>query len=77
MPKTPTAPTTDSPSITEALTELEAIVRWFDQQDAVDVEAGLTKVRHGAVLIRDLKARLKEAENEFVAIKQSLQDDGS
>jgi len=32
-------------NLTEALTELQNIVTWFDGQDNVDVEQGLEKVR--------------------------------
>jgi len=59
-------------NITDSLAKLERIVAWFDEQDQVDVEAGLAKVREGAVLVKELKARLKEVENEFAEVKKEL-----
>jgi exodeoxyribonuclease VII small subunit len=58
--------------ITESLDTLESIVRWFDAQEAVDVEEGIEKVKQGAALIKDLKGRLKKVENEFEEIKKDL-----
>lgn len=65
---------TSKENIAQSLEKLETIVRWFDQQDQVDVEEGLTKVREGAVLVKDLRARLKEVENEFEEVKKDLGD---
>jgi len=59
-------------NITDSLAKLEKIVAWFDEQDQVDVEAGLAKVREGAVLVKELKTRLKEVENEFAEVKKEL-----
>lgn len=61
-----------APKITESLETLENIVRWFDDQEAVDVEEGIEKVKQGAALIKDLKSRLKKVENEFSEIKKDL-----
>lgn len=60
--------------ITKSLEKLEAIVRWFDEQEQVDVEEGLKKVRDGAELVRELRTRLKKAENEFEEVKKELED---
>ena len=59
-------------NIKESLGKLEQIVSWFEKQAEVDVELGLEKVKEGAVLIKDLKGRLKEVENEFEEIKKDL-----
>lgn len=59
-------------SIAEALKRLEAIAAWFEEQKEVDVEEGLEKVKEGALLIKDLKAKLKDVENEFQEVKKSL-----
>lgn len=59
----------------ELLAELEASVRWFDTQDAADVEAGLAKVRRGAELIKELRERLKRVENEFAEVASELDED--
>lgn len=61
-------------TISQSLGKLEKIVRWFDEQSEVQVEEGLAKVREGAVLIKDLKSRLKEVENEFIELKKSLDE---
>ena len=60
-----------------SLAKLQAIVAWFDGQKEVDVEAGLKKVREGAVLIKELKAKLRTVENEFEEIRQELGADDS
>jgi hypothetical protein len=59
--------------IAGSLTALERVVAWFDEQDQVDVEAGLAKVREGAVLVKELKSRLKEVANEFEEVKKELE----
>jgi exodeoxyribonuclease VII small subunit len=60
-------------SLSEALKRLEHIVSWFDEQEAVDVEKGLEKVKEGAELIRASRKRLKEVENEFEIVKKELE----
>ena len=60
-------------SINEQLGQLETIVKWFEAQKEVDVEKGLEKMKEGATLIKSLKSRLKEVENEFEEIKQGLE----
>jgi len=60
--------------IKEKLSELEQIASWFEKQKDVDVEEGLKRVKEGAVLIKDLKERLREVENEFEEIKKDLDD---
>ncbi len=68
--------TTKKENISQSLEKLEHIVRWFDEQDQVDVEEGLKRVREGAVLVKELKGRLKEVENEFKEVQRDLEDDG-
>ena len=58
--------------ISEDLNKLESIVHWFEEQEEVDVEEGLAKVRTGATLIKELKGKLKNVENEFTEIKKDL-----
>lgn len=62
--------------ITNSIKKLETIVDWFDAQQEVDVEEGLKKVKEGAVLIKDLKEKLKKVENEFKEIQKDLDLDG-
>jgi exonuclease VII small subunit len=64
----------DKVNLTKSLKELEEIADWFDNQEAVDVEEGLTKVKQAAKLIKNSKARLKEIENEFQEIEKEISD---
>lgn len=59
-------------NLKDKLSELEQIASWFEKQKDVDVEEGLKRVKEGAILIKDLKERLKEVENEFEEIKKDL-----
>lgn len=62
-------------TISQSLGKLEKIIEWFDEQSEVQVEEGLKKVREGAVLIKDLRGRLKEVENDFQELKKDLDSD--
>lgn len=59
-------------NIKDSLSKLEEIASWFEKQKDVDVEAGLDKVKEGALLIKELKGRLAEVENEFNEIKREI-----
>ena len=59
-------------NLKESLGKLNSIVEWFDEQDEVDVEIGLDKVKEGAELIKLCKARLAEVENEFKEIQRDV-----
>jgi exonuclease VII small subunit len=63
-------------NLSESMKKIQAIIAWFDEQDEVDVEKGLEKIREGAALIKESKARLKEIENEFAIVRKDLEDDG-
>lgn len=63
----------DTETISQSLGKLEKIIEWFDEQSEVQVEEGLKRVREGAVLIKDLRGRLKEVENEFEELKKDLE----
>ena len=62
-------------NLTESLEKLNSIVEWFEQQEDVDVEAGLKKVREAATLIKSSKSRLAEIENEFKEIEKEIGED--
>ena len=53
------------------LKRLSEITDWFENQEEVDVEEGLAKVKEAAALIKASKERLKSVENEFEEIKKS------
>jgi hypothetical protein len=65
----------DKTNLTDSLKELEKIAEWFEDQQEVDVEEGLTKVKEAAKLIKDSKARLAEIENEFQEIEKEISDE--
>lgn len=60
-------------NLKESLSKLNSIVEWFDEQEEVDVEIGLDKVREGAELIKACKKRLSEVENEFQEIQRDIE----
>lgn len=63
-------------NLSESLKKVQDIIRWFDNQEEVDVELGLAKVKEGAELIKASKARLREVENEFTVVKKELEKEG-
>ena len=65
---------TKQTNLSESLEKLENIVAWFEEQESVDVEEGLKKVKEGATLIKASRARLKEVENEFEEVKRDLEE---
>lgn len=60
-------------NLSESLKKLEEVVTWFEDQEEVDVEEGLKKVKEGATLIRASRDRLKQVENEFEEVKKDLE----
>lgn len=55
----------------EALKQLEEINQWFQQED-IDLEEGLKKLKEGKELITKCQARLREVENEFIEIQGEM-----
>ena len=62
-------------NLTTNLQKLSEIADWFDQQESVDIEEGLVKVKAAAVLIKESKQRLQAIENEFIEIKKSIEEE--
>ncbi|MFZ2187368.1 MAG: hypothetical protein WAV46_01945 [Candidatus Moraniibacteriota bacterium] len=60
-------------NLSDSLKKVQEIIRWFDNQEEVDVEKGLEKIREGTVLIKESRTRLKEIENEFEVVKKELE----
>ncbi len=56
----------------DSLKEIENIINWFDEQEEIDVEAGLKKVKDGVALIKSSKEKLGNLENEFKKVKTDL-----
>lgn len=61
--------------LSKNLEELSNIAEWFEQQEEIDVEEGLKKVKEAALLIKESKSRLTEVENEFEQIKREVQEE--
>jgi len=57
-------------NLSSNLKRLSEITDWFENQEEVDVEEGLEKVKEAASLIKASKERLKAVENEFEEIKK-------
>lgn len=60
-------------NLKESLRKLNEVVDWFENQEEIDVEAGLEKVKEGAKLVKDCKARLSEIENEFEKVRKEVE----
>jgi len=60
-------------NLSESLKKIQEIISWFDNQEEVDVEKGLEKIKEGTVLIKESRTRLKEIENEFEVVKKELE----
>ena len=63
---------TKKQDFTNDLKRLSQISEWFEQQEELDIEDGLKKVKEAAELIKSTKQRLKEIENEFGEIKKEI-----
>jgi exodeoxyribonuclease VII small subunit len=56
---------------TESVNKLEEINTWFQNED-IDLDEGLYKLKAGNELIKKCRTRLKEVENEFIKIKKEF-----
>ncbi|OGZ84772.1 MAG: hypothetical protein A2599_03460 [Candidatus Staskawiczbacteria bacterium RIFOXYD1_FULL_39_28] len=59
-------------NLKSSLKKLEEISNWFNDQEEIDVEEGLKKVKEAVGLIKTSKERLREIENEFEEIKKEM-----
>ena len=64
-----------SNNLTKNLKELAEISDWFNNQEEIDVEEGLNKVKKAAELIKISRRRLKSIENEFEEIKKDIEQE--
>ena len=62
-------------NLEENLKRLKGISEWFENQEEVDVEEGLTNIKEAAVLIKESRKRLKQIENEFEQIKKDIDEE--
>lgn len=61
-------------SYADALLELEAIVHLIEQDD-VDIDLLLEKVKRASVLVKACKEKLKTADNELQKLLGEMNDD--
>ncbi|MCM8806069.1 MAG: exodeoxyribonuclease VII small subunit [Candidatus Omnitrophica bacterium] len=64
----------DKEKLKTALQKLEKIVEELGKKD-IDVEQGLEKFREGVELIKFCRSQLQKAENEFIQLKQELEQE--
>ena len=57
------------------LKKLNQITEWFENQEEIDVEEGLEKIKEAAKIIKETKKSFQEEENEFEEIKKGLEKD--
>ena len=67
----------DTKNLNDNLKRLAEITEWFDNQEEINVEEGLKKVKEAVGLIKVSKGRLKAIENEFEEIKKGVEEDKS
>lgn len=65
----------DDKNLNSSLKRLTEITEWFDNQEEIDVEEGLDKVKEAAGIIKASKERLKAVENEFKEIKKEIENE--
>ena len=56
---------------TESVNKLEEINSWFQNED-IDLDEGLQKLKVGKELIKKCRIRLQDVENEFIKIKKEF-----
>ena len=62
-------------NLSKNLEKLAAIAEWFDEQEEVDIEEGLSKVKEASILIKESRGRLSEVENEFLEIRKEIDEE--
>ncbi|MBD3238211.1 MAG: hypothetical protein GF332_01030 [Candidatus Moranbacteria bacterium] len=60
-------------NLKQSLLQLKKIAQWFEEQEQVDVEEGLEKVKQGTVLIKECKQKLEKVENQFNELRKNLE----
>lgn len=63
----------DAKNLSDNLKKLSEITKWFENQEGINIEEGLKKIKEAVVLIKTSKERLKIVENEFKEIKKELE----
>jgi hypothetical protein len=60
------------PNLKQYLEDIKKISDWFEEQEEIDLEEALVKIREAGELIKLSKDRLVEVENEFKEIKMKI-----
>lgn len=63
-------------NLKKSLEKLQEITEWF-QEEELDLDQGLEKLREGVELIKICRSKIGEIENEFITIKKELADEES
>lgn len=58
------------------LSDLARIVKWFEDQKDIDLDASLDKVKEAAKIIKESRSRIKDVENSFKEIEKDLIEEG-
>ncbi|HEY5221250.1 MAG TPA: hypothetical protein VIJ29_03880 [Candidatus Paceibacterota bacterium] len=74
MAKTSKQPAAQKPhDLKKYLEDIKKISDWFEEQEEIDLEEALVKIREAGELIKLSKDRLVEVENEFKEIKTKIE----
>lgn len=60
-------------NFSEAMKKLNQINDWFEQED-LDLEEALGKLKEGKELITFCRGRLREIENEFIELRADMEE---
>ena len=63
------------PNLKQYIEDIKKISDWFEDQEEIDLEEALVKIREAGDLIKLSKDRLVEVENEFKEIKVKIEED--
>ena len=76
MAKAKTAGAAQKPhDLKKYLEDIKRISDWFEEQEEIDLEEALVKIREAGELIKLSKDRLVEVENEFKEIKTKIEEE--
>lgn len=57
------------------LEELENIAKWFESDNAFDLDMGIEKVKRASEIIKTLKVEFNNVENEFRVLRKQSFDE--
>jgi hypothetical protein len=62
-------------NLKEYIKKISEISEWFENQEEIDLEEALGKVKEASSLIKMSKEKLVEVENEFKEIEREMSED--